>query len=1146
MCKKVRKLLVFCMTGAMIATSVVGQAIPIITVYAKESITEELRAEIEASLYDFEYYCMANEDVAIALNYDEDKMYEHWLNFGMAEGRNASMVFNAKYYLEVNPSVKAEVGEDYVAAYEHFVTTGLLEGLESSPVFSVKYYLQANQDVARVFGNDYIKVANHFNQNALAEGRSGSGNFDYTVYKNCNTDVLELYGDEIKGYYIHYINHGRAEGRTAGLGTSGDGGNTGGNIEIDETAVSYRIFDAEFYLENYPELGQSVGTEKNVLYTYWMEEGIALGQSASPIFDPAEYLTINTDVAKVVGQDYEAATNHFLNYGIYEGRSGNREFDYTVYKDCNTDVVEVFGEDIVGYYFHYVKYGKDENRTATLGGSKPIPTLKPTTTPEQIIEGTEGYFSYKIQDGEVTIIRFKASNQVTEAIIPKRIQQYPVTRIGEYAFADYPNLISIELPDSVISIGDYAFYNCSDLNTIELPDSVISIGSYVFANCSDLNTIELPDSVTSIGEEAFSYCDSLISIKLPDSVISIGDKAFYSCDSLSSIELGNSVTNIGDYAFSICNRLSSVELGNSVTNIGHYAFYGCDISRIKLPDSVTSIGKEAFSCCYRLSSIKLPNSVTSIGKEAFYGCNNLTITTPINSYGENYAKSHNIPYNNNFSGIKYGKDSNSFNKDIVGDCNSTIATILIFESDKYTIDDLTIVSSNDEVVKIDRIEIIDEYIPEDENEYAANIYLNFQDIGNVNITITAPDGTHQSVLVISQNVELKAYVPFPKSTIGINQEVKIQFSLYVNDKITTIGECDLEISNPFVVKSIASVDVDGSKIFTLRGLNIGSSDLIFTEKSTGKTVTISITIEDKSNCFNCSLFPIPYESVGSIYVADYSCIIDENGNHNVTFNAYNTSYAYGVVEVYDEYGTLVKLVPLDPRSDGSGMEKVVNGFKWTWEDIKGLFGGDMPFYMKESNAKHTPVKLENISENAKIVITSDGNISDFAALYVGVDVFVRTVFAASSIDLKIEGQSKTVQELMSALGESLMTSISQDETEKLIKQGLVKEAAKNISTTIAFSTSSIDSVSDIYETVNNLLQSLDIDVETIMLNVLKGMGYSVADGLFTTAVPFYKIAILVDQILEIVWPLADYSFNLDRGKMEIFIFGHDLEDLEQY
>ncbi len=71
MCKKVKGLLASCMMGAMIATSVAGQCIPITMVYATEQITEKQRAEIEASLYDFEYYCMANEDVAVALNYDE-------------------------------------------------------------------------------------------------------------------------------------------------------------------------------------------------------------------------------------------------------------------------------------------------------------------------------------------------------------------------------------------------------------------------------------------------------------------------------------------------------------------------------------------------------------------------------------------------------------------------------------------------------------------------------------------------------------------------------------------------------------------------------------------------------------------------------------------------------------------------------------------------------------------------------------------------------------------------------------------------------------------------------------------------------------------------------------------------------------------
>lgn len=390
-------------------------------------------------------------------------------------------------------------------------------------------------------------------------------------------------------------------------------------------------------------------------------------------------------------------------------------------------------------------------------------------------------------------------------------------------------------------------------------------------------------------------------------------------------------------------------------------------------------------------------------------------------------------------------------------------------------------------------------------------------------------------------VELKAYTAFPESSIGMDQEVKIQFSMFINEVLSPIEEYSLGISNPSVIESTETTDSDGSRIITFKGLHPGTADISFTENSTETTISITIEVEDKCNYFRCSAFPIPYESSGSIYVADYSCIVDEDGKHDISLNAYNTSYSYGVIEVYDENGSLIKLVPLDPKSDGSGIEKVVNGFKWVWDDIKDLFDGDTPFYTKDSNAKHTPVTLENIPENAEIVITSDGTASGFAMLYTGVDVFVRTVFAASSIDLKTDGQVATVKELMNAIADSLIESISHEETEKMIKQGLIKEATDSISTSIAF-TSSADSISDIYETMYNLFENLDIDAESMMLNVLKGMGYSVADTAFTTAVPLYKIVNLVDQILESAWPLVDYQFNLDRGKMEIHVSKHGLQN----
>ena len=47
-----------------------------VTAYA----ADDRRAEIEKSLYNAEYYAKANEDVAVALNDDEETLYNHWLD----------------------------------------------------------------------------------------------------------------------------------------------------------------------------------------------------------------------------------------------------------------------------------------------------------------------------------------------------------------------------------------------------------------------------------------------------------------------------------------------------------------------------------------------------------------------------------------------------------------------------------------------------------------------------------------------------------------------------------------------------------------------------------------------------------------------------------------------------------------------------------------------------------------------------------------------------------------------------------------------------------------------------------------------------------------------------------------------------------
>ena len=271
---------------------------------------------------------------------------------------------------------------------------------------------------------------------------------------------------------------------------------------------------------------------------------------------------------------------------------------------------------------------------------------------------------YKISNGEVTIT--DCDERITGDLeIPSTIEHYPVTGIGDYAFASCRSLTSIIIPDSVTSIGHYTFNFCTSLTSITIPDSVTSIGHDVFWACDSLasiivdknnskydsrngcnaiietetntlvagcGTTVIPDSVTGIGDTAFGCYKSLTSITIPDSVTSIGANAFDSCISLTSISIPNSVTSIGSSAFEDCHSLTSITIPDSVTSIGSSAFSDCtSLTSITIPDSVTSIGDRAFSWCYKLTSVTIPNSVTSIGDYAFEGCISLTSITIPNS-----------------------------------------------------------------------------------------------------------------------------------------------------------------------------------------------------------------------------------------------------------------------------------------------------------------------------------------------------------------------------------------------------------------------------------------------------------------------------------------------------------------------------------
>ena len=94
---------------------------------ASASAGSLIPAELKSVLFNADYYAEKYADLKNAFGKDEAKLYDHFLNFGIKEGRQASPTFDVKYYVNNNADLKKAYGTDYVKAVKHFIGFGVNE-----------------------------------------------------------------------------------------------------------------------------------------------------------------------------------------------------------------------------------------------------------------------------------------------------------------------------------------------------------------------------------------------------------------------------------------------------------------------------------------------------------------------------------------------------------------------------------------------------------------------------------------------------------------------------------------------------------------------------------------------------------------------------------------------------------------------------------------------------------------------------------------------------------------------------------------------------------------------------------------------------------------------------------------------------------
>ena len=139
------------------------------------------------------------------------------------------------------------------------------------------------------------------------------------------------------------------------------------------------------------------------------------------------------------------------------------------------------------------------------------PVTPETTEPTEIASReTEGSWSgdtytdnqgivYEL-NGDGTITLTDGSNATGSITIPAAVEQdgesYPVTSVGDNAFANCLQLVSVTFSGNIDSIGVEAFAHCWRLVSVTFSGNVGNIEGYAFWDCYALKTIYVPVSTT--------------------------------------------------------------------------------------------------------------------------------------------------------------------------------------------------------------------------------------------------------------------------------------------------------------------------------------------------------------------------------------------------------------------------------------------------------------------------------------------------------------------------------------------------------------------------------------------------------------------------------------------------------------------------
>ena len=340
------------------------------------------KPEEYSAVFDAAYYADRYPDLKTAFGNDDSALLQHFIQYGMAEGRQGSSQFDVYSYKNLYPDLRAAFGNNLKSYYMHYISSGKSEGrkatgvntlqkpittyngIDYSAVYDYNYYLKKHSDLAKIYTNDDIGLLAHFVNCGMSEGRQAKDSFDVFSYRNQYQDLRLAFGKDLKSYYFHYMNSGKKERRTAA------------GVKVLQNPVT-----------------------------------IYNGTDYSAVYDYNYYNSKYSDLKSAFKGDDIDLLAHFVNNGMKEGRQASKKFNVQIYKNNYMDLQQAFGNDLKPYYMHYIQNGKAEGRNAESQIYHSVIT-KSTTTVNQMVNYYNAKASYPAYYGNANVPDIRSFCQV--------------------------------------------------------------------------------------------------------------------------------------------------------------------------------------------------------------------------------------------------------------------------------------------------------------------------------------------------------------------------------------------------------------------------------------------------------------------------------------------------------------------------------------------------------------------------------------------------------------------------------------------------------------------------------------------------------------------------------------------------------------